>query len=46
MFEGNLEEGELEIGQVAAGIKKIQPAEEILNEMWGEYKIVKQSLCI
>jgi enoyl-[acyl-carrier protein] reductase II len=46
MFEGNLEEGELEIGQVAAGIKKIQPAEEILNEMWEEYKIVKQSLCI
>ncbi|SKC74609.1 NAD(P)H-dependent flavin oxidoreductase [Ohtaekwangia koreensis] len=46
MFEGNLEEGELEIGQVAAGIKKIQPAEEILNEMWKEYKVVKQSLCI
>jgi enoyl-[acyl-carrier protein] reductase II len=37
MFEGDLEEGELEIGQVSALINKIQPAAEIVNEIWQEY---------
>ena len=37
MFEGNLEEGELEIGQVSSLIKKILPAEVIVNEIWNEY---------
>lgn len=46
MFEGNLEDGELEIGQVAAGIHTIEPAATILNQLWQEYKAVKQSLCL
>jgi enoyl-[acyl-carrier protein] reductase II len=33
MFEGDLEEGEFEIGQVSAGIKDVKPAAEILNEI-------------
>jgi len=33
MFEGNLEEGELEIGQVSALIKEIKPAAEIVKEI-------------
>ena len=37
MFEGNLEEGELEIGQVAALIDTIVPAEEIIREILTEY---------
>ena len=37
MFEGDLDEGELEIGQVSAGIKNIQPAAEILSEIWQEF---------
>ena len=37
MFEGNLEEGELEIGQVSAIIKDIKPAAEIVHEMYKEY---------
>ena len=37
MFEGNLDEGELEIGQVSALIKKIKPAAEIVEEMYREY---------
>lgn len=37
MFEGELNEGELEIGQVSALVKKIQPAAEILDEIWQEY---------
>jgi enoyl-[acyl-carrier protein] reductase II len=38
MFEGNLEEGELEIGQVSAIIKTIQPAAAIVQEIWHEFK--------
>lgn len=37
MFEGDLEEGELEIGQVSASLKHVQPAAEIVNEIWQEY---------
>ena len=38
MFEGNLDEGELEIGQVSAIIKNIKPAAEIVQEMYKEYE--------
>lgn len=38
MFEGDLEEGELEIGQVASMIKDIQPVAVIIDEMIAEYK--------
>ena len=46
MFEGNLDDGELEIGQVSAGIHTIEPAATILKQMWQEYISVKQSLCL
>ncbi|HMO61419.1 MAG TPA: nitronate monooxygenase [Ferruginibacter sp.] len=39
MFDGNLEEGELEIGQVSAIINDIQPAAEIVQELWQEFEI-------
>jgi enoyl-[acyl-carrier protein] reductase II len=45
IFEGDLIEGELEIGQVAASIRDIRPAEEILNEIWSEYHEAKKRLC-
>jgi enoyl-[acyl-carrier protein] reductase II len=45
MFEGDLDEGELEIGQVSAAIRKIQPAAEIVNEIWSEYLALKKKLC-
>jgi enoyl-[acyl-carrier protein] reductase II len=45
MFEGNLEEGELEIGQVAAAISKIQPAADIVKEICDEYERLKIELC-
>lgn len=38
MFEGDLDEGELEIGQVSGMIKEIKPAGEILMKMWEEYE--------
>lgn len=37
MFEGQLAEGELEIGQVSAGLKEIKPAADIVNEIWTEF---------
>ena len=37
MFEGNLEEGELEIGQVSALLKDILPAAEIVKNIWQEF---------
>jgi enoyl-[acyl-carrier protein] reductase II len=37
MFEGDLEQGELEIGQVAAGIKNILPAADITQQIWQEF---------
>jgi enoyl-[acyl-carrier protein] reductase II len=37
MFEGDLDEGELEIGQVAATIKEILPAGEIVKTIWQEF---------
>jgi enoyl-[acyl-carrier protein] reductase II len=38
MFEGDLENGELEIGQVSALIKRVQPAADIVNELWNEFE--------
>ena len=37
MFEGNLDEGELEIGQVSALLDEIKPAAEIVDEIWLDY---------
>ena len=37
MFEGDLKEGELEIGQVSSLIKEIKSAGQIVNEIWDEY---------
>lgn len=44
MFEGDLEEGELEIGQVSALIHDIKPAAEILKRMVGEFEAAKNAL--
>lgn len=38
MFEGQLEEGELEIGQVSALIHDIKPAATVLREIWEEFR--------
>jgi len=45
IFEGDLIEGELEIGQVAASIREINPAAEIMHDMWNEYQEAKRKLC-
>jgi enoyl-[acyl-carrier protein] reductase II len=38
MFEGKLDEGELEIGQVSANVRNILPAAKIVDEVWQDFK--------
>lgn len=44
MFEGDLEEGELEIGQIAGLIHDIKSAEEIILEMLADYETAKKEV--
>ena len=44
MFEGDLDEGELEIGQVASSIKEIKSAGEIVREIMREFDEKRKSL--
>lgn len=43
MFEGDLEEGELEIGQVSAIITSIKPASEVVAEIWTDFEAALQN---
>jgi len=43
MFEGNMLEGELEIGQVSSLIETIKPAAEVVEEIWTEFKSVLEN---
>jgi enoyl-[acyl-carrier protein] reductase II len=45
IFEGDLEEGELEIGQVAAAIKKIESASDVLKDIVDQYSKLKKEMC-
>ena len=45
MFEGDLNEGELEIGQISASIKDIKPARQIVKDVWNEFLVAKKKLC-
>jgi enoyl-[acyl-carrier protein] reductase II len=42
MFEGDLIEGELEIGQIAGIIHEIKPSAAIIQEMIAEFRIAKE----
>jgi enoyl-[acyl-carrier protein] reductase II len=44
MFEGDLEEGELEIGQVSAIIDEILPAGKIIENIMNEYYLARREL--
>ncbi len=46
MFEGDLDEGELEIGQVAGLIHDIKPAAQIVSEMMAEFEAAKKRVAI
>ena len=44
MFEGDIEDGELEIGQITGLINKIQPASKIVKEIISEFHFEKNNL--
>jgi enoyl-[acyl-carrier protein] reductase II len=44
MFEGDLIEGELEIGQIAGLINEIKPVAEIFKELISEFEAVKREM--
>jgi enoyl-[acyl-carrier protein] reductase II len=44
MFEGELEGGELEIGQVAATIRAIRTVADVIEQMMNEYEAAKKSI--
>jgi enoyl-[acyl-carrier protein] reductase II len=44
MFEGDLDEGELEIGQIAGLIHEIKPASEIISEIIEDFTLAKNEL--
>ena len=44
MFEGDMEQGELEIGQVSAMLNEIKPAGEILKEIWETFLMEKERI--
>ena len=45
MYDGDLINGELEIGQVAGMIHKIQPAAEIMTEIIEEFDLIRKTFC-
>ena len=44
MYEGDMAEGELEIGQIASFIKQIKPAGDIVSEIWAEFTEAKAAV--
>ena len=44
MFEGNLSEGELEIGQISGLLNEIMPAKDIVTEIINEFNTAKGSM--
>jgi enoyl-[acyl-carrier protein] reductase II len=44
IFEGNLQEGELEIGQISSLLNKPEHAHEIIDEIMNEYPLVIEKL--
>ncbi len=44
MFEGDLIEGELEIGQISSSITEIKPAAVIVSEVWTEFSATIQKM--
>jgi enoyl-[acyl-carrier protein] reductase II len=43
MFEGDMTEGELEIGQVSSLIREVKPAADIVKELWEGYLATRET---
>ena len=46
MFEGDLDDGELEIGQIAGLIHDIKPVADIVNDMVTEFEEAKKRVTL
>ena len=46
MFDGDLDEGELEIGQIAGLIHEILPAKEIIEQVITEFKFAQKQAAV
>lgn len=46
MFEGNLQEGELEIGQVSAMIKEVKPVSVVMQQLLAEFEHATQKVSL
>ena len=46
MFEGDLEAGELEIGQASSQINKVFTAQEIIHQIVSEFNSIKSQMSI
>ncbi len=46
MFEGDLDDGELEIGQIAGLIHDVKPVAEIVNDMVADFEEAKQNMAL
>jgi enoyl-[acyl-carrier protein] reductase II len=44
MYEGNLDDGELEAGQVSGHINDIKSASEVLQDIWQEFRKTTEGL--
>ena len=44
MFLGDLEDGELEVGQISATMDTINPAGEIVHEIIEEFQMIKNKI--
>ena len=44
MFLGDLEEGELEVGQISGLMNEMKPAAEVVEEIWKEFLSAKNEL--
>lgn len=44
IFEGNLEEGEIEVGQVSSRLKEVLPARGIVERVWREFLQEKERI--
>lgn len=46
IFEGDIENGELEIGQAVSSIKAIKPVAQIIEELMDDFEITRQRLTV
>jgi enoyl-[acyl-carrier protein] reductase II len=44
IFEGDLNEGELEIGQVSAQLKAVKPAASVITDIWEEFEQARKNI--